>query len=52
MLSHHALAEALCAYFGAAGIAEDRKGFLFLTSRGHTATALSDQPMSRPDACA
>jgi site-specific recombinase XerD len=31
-------------------IAEDRKGWLFRTSRGHTATALSEQPMSQPDA--
>jgi integrase len=29
---------------------EIRKGFLFRTSRGHTATVLSDQPMSQPDA--
>src|SRR5208337_2523111 len=46
----HALAEALRAYIDAAGIAEDCKGFLFRTSRGHTATVLSDQPMSQPDA--
>jgi hypothetical protein len=32
---HHALAEALRAYIGAAGIAEDRKGWLFRTARGH-----------------
>jgi site-specific recombinase XerD len=50
MPCHHALAEALHAYIAAAGIAEDRKGFLFRTSRGHTATVLSDQPMSQPDA--
>jgi len=41
MPCHHALAEALHAYIAAAGITEDRKGFLFRTSRGHTATALS-----------
>ena len=35
MPCHHALAEALRAYIDAAGIAEDRKGFLFRTSRGH-----------------
>jgi integrase/recombinase XerD len=46
----HALAEALRAYIDAAGIAEDRKGWLFRTSRGHTATALSDQPMGQTDA--
>ena len=50
MPCHHALAEALHAYIDAAGIAEDRKGLLFRTSRGHTATVLSDQPMSQPDA--
>lgn len=49
MPCHHALAEALRAYIDAAGIAEDRKGWLFRTSRGHTATALSDRPMSQPD---
>jgi integrase len=30
---HHALAEALRAYIDAAGVAEDRKGFLFRTAR-------------------
>ena len=32
MPCHHALAEALHAYIAAAGIAEDRKGWLFRTS--------------------
>jgi site-specific recombinase XerD len=50
MPCHHSLAEALRAYIETAGIAEDRKGFLFCTSRGHTATALSEQPMTQPDA--
>jgi site-specific recombinase XerD len=50
MPCHHSLAEALRAYIDAAGIAEDRKGFLFRTSRGHTATVLSEQPMTQPDA--
>jgi site-specific recombinase XerD len=50
MPCHHALAEALRAYIDAAGIADDRKGFLFRTSRGHTATVLSEQPMMQPDA--
>jgi site-specific recombinase XerD len=50
MPCHHALAEALHTYIDAAGIREDRKGFLFRTSRGHTATVLSDQPMTQPDA--
>jgi integrase/recombinase XerD len=34
----------------AAGIAEDKKGFLFRTSRGHGGTALADQPMAQADA--
>jgi site-specific recombinase XerD len=50
MPCHHALAEALHAYIAAAGIAEDRKGWLFRTSRGHNATALSEQPMNQSDA--
>ena len=50
MPCHHALAEALRAYIEAAGIAEDRKGWLFRTSRGHTATVLSEQPMIQSDA--
>lgn len=50
MPCHHALAEALHAYIAAASIAEDRKGYLFRTSRGHNAAALSAQPMSQPDA--
>jgi integrase len=50
MPCHHALAEALHAYIAVAGIAEDRKGWLFRTSRGHNATALSEQPMNQSDA--
>jgi site-specific recombinase XerD len=50
MPCHHALAEALHAYIAAAGIAEDRKGCLFRTSRGHDATLLSGQPMIQSDA--
>jgi site-specific recombinase XerD len=50
MPCHHALAEALHAYIAPAGIAADRKGFLFRTSRGHGGAALSDQPMTQPDA--
>ena len=38
------------AYIDAAGIAEDRKGWLFRTARGHNGNALSDKPMSQPDA--
>jgi site-specific recombinase XerD len=50
MPCHHALAEALHAYINAAGIAEDRKGILFRTSRGHNGTALSDQPLDQSNA--
>jgi site-specific recombinase XerD len=50
MPCHHVLAEALHTYIAVAGIAEDRKGFLFRTSRGHDATALSEQPMNQSDA--
>jgi integrase len=35
MPCHHALAEALRAYIDAAGLAGDRKGWLFRTARGH-----------------
>src|SRR5438045_1413725 len=45
---HHA--EALHAYINAAGIANDRKGCLFRTSRGHNCSLLSDKPLSQPDA--
>jgi site-specific recombinase XerD len=47
MPCHHALSEALHAYIAAAGIAEDRKGFLFRTSPGHRGTVLTDQPMDQ-----
>ena len=50
MPCHHALAEALHAYIAAAGIAEDRKGWLFRTSRGHNGTVLvraADDPGRR-----
>jgi site-specific recombinase XerD len=50
MPCHHALAEALRAYIDAAGLAEDRKGWLFRTARGHNGSALSVKPMSQPDA--
>jgi site-specific recombinase XerD len=50
MPCHHALAEALRAYIDAAGIAEDRKGWLFRTARGHNGKILSDKPMSQSDA--
>jgi hypothetical protein len=50
MPCHHALAEALRAYIDAARLAEDRKGWLFRTARGHNGKVLSDKPMSQPDA--
>jgi site-specific recombinase XerD len=50
MPCHHALAEALHVYIAAAGIGDDKKGFLFRTSRGHGGTALADQPMTQVDA--
>lgn len=50
MPCHHALAEALRAYIDAAGIAEDRKGFLFRTARGHNGFTLSDKPLAQADA--
>ena len=50
MPCHHALAETLRAYIDAAGIAEDRKGWLFRTSPRHTATVLTEQPMAQADA--
>ena len=50
MPCHHALAEALHAYIAAAGIAEDKKGWLFRTSRGHLGVTLAEQPMNQADA--
>jgi site-specific recombinase XerD len=50
MPCHHALAEALRVYIDAAGIAEDRKGWLFRTARGHKADVLSDRAMNQSDA--
>jgi integrase len=50
MPCHRALAETLRAYIDAAGLVEDRRGWLFRTSRGHDGTILSDKPMGQPDA--
>jgi site-specific recombinase XerD len=50
MPCHHALAEALRAYIDAAGIAEDRKGYLFRTSPGHSPALLLEKPMAQADA--
>jgi hypothetical protein len=47
MPCHHALAEALHAYIDAAGIAADRKGWLFRTAPGHKADTLSEHPMNQ-----
>ncbi len=49
MPCNHALTEALRAYIEAAGIAEDPKGWLFRTSRGHKGTALSKQRVTQSD---
>lgn len=50
MPCHHALAEALHAYIAAAGIALDRKGWLFRTSPRHAAAVLTEQAMAQADA--
>jgi integrase len=46
----HAAAESLHAYIAAAGIAEDKKGWLFRTAKGHLGTALSAKLMDQADA--
>jgi integrase len=40
----------LRAYIDAAGIADDRKGWVFRTSPGHNAMTLADTPMSQAHA--
>jgi site-specific recombinase XerD len=50
MPCHHALADALRAYIDVAGIAEDSKGFLFRTSPRHSATVLTDRPLTQANA--
>jgi site-specific recombinase XerD len=50
MPCHHALAETLRAYIDAAGIAEDRKGWLFRTSPRHSAKVLTDRPLTQANA--
>ncbi|HEY1981703.1 MAG TPA: tyrosine-type recombinase/integrase [Xanthobacteraceae bacterium] len=47
MPCHHALAEALHAYIAAAGIAEDRTGWLFRSAPRHNANALTDRTMNQ-----
>jgi site-specific recombinase XerD len=49
MPCHRSLAEILRAYIDAAGIGDDRKGWLFRTSLGHNAMALANAPMSQAD---
>jgi integrase len=44
MPCHRSLAEVLRAYIDAAGVAEDRKDYLFRTSRGYRGVGLSEQP--------
>jgi site-specific recombinase XerD len=46
---HHEMAAALRSYIDAAGIADDPKGCLFRTSRGHAGTMLSARPMTQSD---
>ena len=50
MPCHHALADALRAYIDAAGITDDRKGFLFRTSPRHNAKTLTDRPLTQANA--
>jgi integrase/recombinase XerC len=45
--AHHALSEMLHAYVAVAGIANDRKGWLFRTCPGHNGTLLTQQPMNQ-----
>jgi site-specific recombinase XerD len=47
---HHALAELLHAYIAAAGIGEERKAWLFRTSKGWKADVLSEESMMQTDA--
>ena len=50
MPAHHALAEALHAYLEAAGICEDRKGWLFRTALRRGRNTLSERPLGQTDA--
>jgi hypothetical protein len=47
MLCHRALSEMLHAYIAAAGITDDRKGWLFRTSPRLNADVLTEQPMDQ-----
>ena len=50
MPAHHALAEAVHAYIGAAGIAEARKGWLFRSGKGKRPDLLSEHALRQEDA--
>jgi site-specific recombinase XerD len=50
MPCHHAAAEALHAYIAAAGIAADKKGWLFRTAKGHRGATLSENPLHQDEA--
>jgi len=50
MPCHHAAAEALHAYIAAAGIADDKKGWLFRTSKGHGGVTVTEKPLHQDEA--
>jgi site-specific recombinase XerD len=50
MPAHHALAEAVHAYVETAGIAADRKGWLFRSGKGRSPDLLSERPLRQEDA--
>ena len=50
MPAHHALAKAVHAYVAAAGISEDRKGWLFRSGKGRRSDQLSEQALRQEDA--
>ena len=50
MPAHHALSEAVHAYVAAAGIGEDRKGWLFRSGKGRRPDQLSERALRQEDA--
>ncbi len=50
MPAHHALSEAVHAYVAAGGIGEDRKSWLFRSSKGRRADQLSERALRQEDA--
>ena len=52
MPAHHALAEAVHAYLAAAGIDQDRKGWLFRSGKGRRSDGLSERALRQEDAWA